>query len=143
MHEVRKRKKYRTDISRRENMAYDAEKDTYTCANGKELALTCEKHTKSASGFPLTTSVYECQSCGGCPMKEKCIRAHSKKPLQERHKGYLCIQTLRQTARTDGSQNHVPHGLSAARESFHPVGRNLCVHEPLRTSSRISISGAS
>ena len=30
-HETRKQKKYRTDISRRENMAYCPETDTYTC----------------------------------------------------------------------------------------------------------------
>ena len=31
-HEARKHKKYRTDISRRENMKYDQEANTYTCA---------------------------------------------------------------------------------------------------------------
>lgn len=85
-HEIRKRRKYRTDISRRENMTYDTEKDSYTCANGKALTLSYEKHSRSASGLPLTTSVYECQDCDGCPLKEKCIRASSKKPLEERHK---------------------------------------------------------
>ena len=39
-HEVAKHKKYRTDISRRENMTYDAQADTYTCANGKLLRKT-------------------------------------------------------------------------------------------------------
>ena len=38
-HEQRKTRKYRTDISRRENMAYDAEADTYTCANGKTITF--------------------------------------------------------------------------------------------------------
>ena len=85
-HEISRKKKYRTDISRRENMAYNAENDTYTCANGKELVLTHEKHSKSASGLQITTSVYECQGCDGCPMKDKCIKAGSKKPLEERHK---------------------------------------------------------
>ena len=85
-HDIRKHKKYRTDISRRENMSYNAEKDTYTCANKKELTLTHEKHSKSASGLVITTSVYECQSCDGCPMKDKCIKAGSKKPLEKRHK---------------------------------------------------------
>ena len=31
-HEQKKKRKYKTDIGRRENMAYDAEKDAYTCA---------------------------------------------------------------------------------------------------------------
>ena len=86
-HEVAKHKKYRTDISRRENMAYNAQTDTYTCANGKLLQKTQEKKTHTASGLEITTSVYECGECDGCPLKEKCIRAcGSKKPLEERHK---------------------------------------------------------
>ena len=86
-HEVAKHRKYRTDISRRENMAYDAQVDTYTCANGKLLQRTREKKTHTASGLEITTSVYECGECDGCPLKEKCIRAcGSKKPLEERHK---------------------------------------------------------
>ena len=86
-HEVAKHRKYRTDISRRENMAYNAQTDTYTCANGKLLQRTREKKTHTASGLEITTSVYECGECDGCPLKEKCIRAcGSKKPLEERHK---------------------------------------------------------
>ena len=86
-HEAKKEKKYRTDISRRENMVYDPGTDTYTCAGGKLIHASYEKHSKSASGLDLTTTVYECSDCDGCPLKEKCIRAcGSKRPLEERHK---------------------------------------------------------
>ena len=86
-HEAVKHRKYRTDISRRENMAYDAQADAYTCANGKLLQRTREKKTHTASGLEIATSVYECNECDGCPLKEKCIRAcGSKKPMEERHK---------------------------------------------------------
>ena len=86
-HEIMKTKKYRTDISRRENMKYDPEADAYTCACGKQIRASYEKHSRSASGLELTTTVYECADCDGCPMKEKCIRScGSKKPLEERHK---------------------------------------------------------
>ena len=86
-HEQKKTKKYRTDISRRENMSYDAEKDTYTCANGKPITFDFTKKNKSQSGYEIETSVYSCKDCAGCPLKEKCIRAcGSKKPLEERNK---------------------------------------------------------
>ena len=86
-YEQRKTKKYRTDISRRENMAYNAETDTYTCANGKAITFDGIKKTTSQSGFKMETSVYSCKDCAGCPMKGKCIRAcGSKKPLEERNK---------------------------------------------------------
>ena len=85
-HEARKKKKYRTDISRRENMAYDPESDTYTCAAGKPIRYDHDKHSKSANGLKITTSVYVCDHCKGCPLKEKCIRARGSKPLEERSK---------------------------------------------------------
>ena len=86
-HEIRKHKKYQTDISRRENMLYDAESNTYTCAAGKKLTESYEKHQKTGSGFRVTTTIYECHECEGCPLKAKCIRScGSKKPLEERHK---------------------------------------------------------
>ena len=68
-------------------MAYDAQTDTYTCANGKLLQKTREKKTHTASGLEITTTIYECSECDRCPLREKCIRAcGSKKPLEERHK---------------------------------------------------------
>ena len=86
-HEIMKSKKYRTDISRRENMRYDPEADAYICACGKQIKASYEKRSRSAAGLELTTTVYECAECAGCPMKEKCIRScGSKKPLEERHK---------------------------------------------------------
>ena len=86
-HEQRKTKKYRTDISRRENMEYNAETDTYTCANGKAITFDGIKKTTSQNGFKMETSIYSCKDCAGCPMKGKCIRAcGSKKPLEERNK---------------------------------------------------------
>lgn len=50
-HEAAKHRKYRTDISRRENMAYNAQTDTYTCANGKLLQKTQEKKTHTPRGL--------------------------------------------------------------------------------------------
>ena len=86
-HEQKKKRKYRTDIGRRENMVYDADADSYTCAAGKQLSFDYDKNSKTKSGFVMTTSVYSCKECAGCPMKEKCIRAgSSKKPLEERNK---------------------------------------------------------
>jgi transposase len=86
-HEQKKTRKYRTDISRRENMAYDAGTDSYTCASGKQLTFDYDKNSKSKNGFQTTTSVYSCKGCAGCPLKEKCIRSGgSKKSLEERSK---------------------------------------------------------
>lgn len=86
-HEQKKKKKYRTDISRRENMAYNAEQDSYTCANGKAITFDYVKKQKTSTDYVTEVSVYSCKDCAGCPLKEKCIRAGgSKKSLAERSK---------------------------------------------------------
>ena len=87
-HEQKKKRKYKTDIGRRENMAYDAEKDEYTCAQGRKLRAAAVKTRKSKTGYVQEVTVYECECCKECPVKKQCI--HTKKtdrtPLEERVK---------------------------------------------------------
>ena len=87
-HEQKKKRKYQTDIGRRENMPYDAEKDEYTCAQGKKLSAVATKIRKSESGYAQEVTVYECPDCSGCPMKAECIRQKKtdRIPLEERVK---------------------------------------------------------
>ena len=97
-HEQKKKKKYRTDPGRRENMAYHVDKDEYICTQGKRLLLTEVKKQKTKTGFLTETSIYRCEDCQGCPCKEKCIRkGSSKKPMEERTKSlYVNKNFLRQ-----------------------------------------------
>ena len=87
-HEQKKKRKYRTDIGRRDNMPYDAERDEYTCAQGRKLKAAYTKKRKSENGYEQEVTVYECETCEGCPVKEKCIRQKKtdKIPLEERVK---------------------------------------------------------
>lgn len=86
-YEQKKKKKYKTDIGRRENMSYDADTDSYTCAAGKQITYDYDKKSKSKSGFEICQSVYSCKDCSGCPLKEKCIRkGSSKTPMEKRNK---------------------------------------------------------
>ena len=87
-HEQKKQRKYQTDIGRRENMPYNAEKDEYTCAQGKKLKAVSTATRKSETGYKREITIYECADCKGCPVKEKCIRQKKtdKTPLEERVK---------------------------------------------------------
>ena len=85
-YELKKQKKYRTDISRSENMEYSQQEDSYTCAGGKTLLRTGTKRVKTQNGFSSEKAVYECAECGGCSLKEKCIRSKSSLPLEQRNK---------------------------------------------------------
>ena len=86
-YEISKTRKYRKDISRRENMDYDPERDEYICTNGRRLKALYERHKKNRNGYVSTITIYECESCKECPYKEKCIHGNNcKTPKEERKK---------------------------------------------------------
>ena len=147
-HEQKKTKKYRTDISRRENMAYDAETDSYTCANGKAITFDGTKKNKSQSGFEMETSVYSCKDCAGCPLKEKCIRAcGSKKPLEERNKViYVSRRFARQREAMEERINTAEGKLIRVNRSIQAEGVFAMVKEDmgfrrflLRTAVKVEV----
>ena len=127
-HEVKKKRKYRTDISRRENMEYNPQSDTYTCAAGKPIRYDHDKHSKSANGLEISTSVYVCDHCKGCPLKAKCIRARSKKPLEERSKViYVSKRFAAQRAAMEAKINT-------------PEGKLLCVNRSIQAEGTFALT---
>ena len=96
-YEISKTRKYRQDISRRENMKYDPETDEYICSNGKKLRRIYDRHSKNRNGYVSTVTVYECESCQGCPYKDKCIHGNNcKTPMEERNKRLNVSKVMKQ-----------------------------------------------
>ena len=73
-YEQQKSKSFKKQIGRMENMTYDAEDDSYTCTQGRKLNLRREC-TELQNGRYITTAWYRCESCSGCPTREKCCQA--------------------------------------------------------------------
>lgn len=80
-YEKSKTKKFKKDISKRENMFYNSENDYYVCASGKKLLLKGTKRKKSKSGFESIVSIYECENCDGYEYKNKCTKAKGNRQL--------------------------------------------------------------
>lgn len=81
-YERSKTRKFKNDMSLRENMPYDPEKDEYTCQYGKKLRAVYTGKRESKSGFEHEITYYECESCEGCPYKKGCTRAKGNRRLQ-------------------------------------------------------------
>ena len=77
-----KKKSFKNDISKRENMLYDAEKDEYTCHNRKQLKPVGITYRTSTTGYRAKVSIYECEDCSNCPCKEKCTKAKGNRRMQ-------------------------------------------------------------
>lgn len=98
-YEISKTRKYKTDISRKENMTYDSNEDVYMCSNGKKLKVSGTKKSKSKTGYVSEKTCYTCEDCSGCQLKSKCIKGNNSKiPLEERTK-HLEISKLFQEKR--------------------------------------------
>ena len=73
-HDVKKTKKYLSQIGRAENMRYEAETDVYVCAMGKKLSMYKESKDKY-SKHDVIVNHYRCEDCKGCPRREECCKA--------------------------------------------------------------------
>ena len=76
-YEQQKSRKFKDQIGRIENMAYDVEEDSYVCAQGRKLNLR-RVYTELQNGRYVTTAWYRCENCSGCPVREKCCQAKDK-----------------------------------------------------------------
>ena len=86
-YEISKKRKYKNDIGRIENMDYDEKSDSYICKNGKQLSFTYLRRSKSKTGYVSEKNIYQCKECNDCPYKKECIKGNNcKTPIEERNK---------------------------------------------------------
>jgi transposase len=99
-YEQQKKRSFKKNIGKRENMDYNAETDEYTCHYGKQLKPIYVTKKKTGSGYASEVTVYECENCEGCPHKEKCTKAKGNRRMsiskvfdEKRQKSYENITT--------------------------------------------------
>ena len=81
-YEVQKKRSFKKQIGRIENMQYDPEEDCFTCAEGRKLPLRREC-TAEESGHFVTTAWYRCEDCSNCPRRKACCQAKDAEQPKE------------------------------------------------------------
>ena len=81
-YEQQKKRKFKKDISKRENMYYNPETDEYTCHNGKQLKAIKVSKRKTTSGYESEITTYRCEDCTECPMKAQCTKAKGNRQIE-------------------------------------------------------------
>lgn len=105
-YEQKKSKKFRKQIGRIENMAYDPEEDCFTCSQGRRLPLRRES-TEEREGQFVTAAWYRCESCRGCPCRSQCCRAKDMDKPKE-----IVLQKTFWDKRVQAEENITsPHGI--------------------------------
>ncbi len=77
-----KKRSFKNDISKRQNMVYDEPKDEYICHNGKRLRPIRFSYKTSASGYKSEVTIYECEDCSDCAYKAKCTKSQGNRKMQ-------------------------------------------------------------
>lgn len=80
-HEVKKTRKYKNQIGRRENMIRDEENDEFICSNGRRLKYIYTSKSKTSSGFIRQSRVYQCESCDKCQLRSQCFKGKYNKRI--------------------------------------------------------------
>jgi len=76
-----KENKFKTDISKKENMTYHAIKDEYECAGGRILKFKEEREKHTDNGFKYSIRRYECISCDGCILSSLCKKTKGNRTI--------------------------------------------------------------
>ena len=101
-YERSKTKKFKSNMALRENMAYNAELDEYTCQQGRKLRVSYEGIRKSKSGFESRMTYYEGEGCNDCPSKKQCTKSKGNRKLQVSKK--FIVQRAESLARVTSEQ---------------------------------------
>ena len=111
-YEISKKRRFKTDIGKMENMDYDKENDFYICKNDRKLTAQYEKKGKTATGYRRTTTVYKCSDCSGCPYKTDCIKGNNcKTSMEQRNKTLYVSKTMKQKRAEDLERITSPYGI--------------------------------
>jgi transposase len=70
-----KKKKFKKQIGRRENMTYEEADDYYVCANQQHLVFEREHTYTPKTGGEQTNRVYRCENCDGCAYRSDCCKS--------------------------------------------------------------------
>ena len=73
-YETRKKRKFKNDPYRIENLAYNEEDDYFVCPNNQKLVYAYDSKRKSQNGYEVTKANYICENCEGCPYRQECFK---------------------------------------------------------------------
>lgn len=82
IYEKWKKRSFKKEMGRRENMRCMEEGDCYVCREGRILWNVGKRQKTSVTGYESQQEIYRCEDCSGCPyLGGKCTRSKKAKQL--------------------------------------------------------------
>ena len=86
MFHAEKKRKYRNDIFRVENLFHNGELDFYVCPMGQRMEHVGDEKRVSDLGYVSTVSIYRAKRCEGCPMRGQCHKGKGPRTIEVNHR---------------------------------------------------------
>lgn len=86
MFHAEKKRGYRNNIFRVENLFYNSKLDFYVCPMGQHLEHVGDEKRVSDLGYVSTVSIYRAKRCEGCPMRGLCHRGKGPRTIEVNHR---------------------------------------------------------
>lgn len=87
---------FKSDISRVENLHYNADQNYFVCPIGQKMLPIAEVWRESDQGYRYKVTLYEAQNCSGCPMRGACNKQQGNRIIEVNHKLIAYKQKVRE-----------------------------------------------
>lgn len=77
-----KKRRFKQDLFRVENLEYNADKDAFTCPAGKSLHYIGEEAYETKNGYEVQKRIYQCEDCRGCQLRPQCHKGKSHRRVE-------------------------------------------------------------
>ena len=86
MFHAKKKRRFREDIFRTDNLFYNAEQDFYVCPMGQRMEHVGDEKRESELGYVSTVSIYRAKRCEGCPLRGCCHKGKGDRTIEVNHR---------------------------------------------------------
>ena len=82
MFHAEKKRSYRNNIFRVENLSYNSELDFYVCPMGQRMEHVGDETRVSELGYVSMVGIYKAKRCDGCPMRGQCHKGKGPRAIE-------------------------------------------------------------
>lgn len=89
-------RKFKLDVSRVENLYYNATRDYFICPMGQQMLPVNKSWRTSELGYKYQVTKYQAQNCFGCSMRGACNKQRGNRLIEVNHKLIVYKQKARE-----------------------------------------------
>jgi len=117
-------KKFKADISRVENLYYDAEKDYYICPMGQKMLPVGIAWKESDLDYKYEVTIYKARNCNGCPLRGACHKQKGNRQIEVNKKLNIYKQKTRENLMSDTGKKLRGRRCSEVEQTFGQIKWN-------------------